>query len=95
MAASSNRTGRRFVVRGRVQGVGFRYFTEKAAGLTGVTGWVRNLDDGTVEAVACGTPEELDAFAGYLHRGPRWSEVRAVEVAEHAVVATRGFAIKH
>ena len=51
------RVARRFVVRGRVQGVGFRYFAADAARREGVSGAVRNLDDGTVEAVAEGDAE--------------------------------------
>lgn len=55
---------RRFVVRGRVQGVGFRLFVVRRANALGITGWVRNLPDGqAVEAVAQGTPAQLDEFA--------------------------------
>lgn len=55
---------RRFVVRGRVQGVGFRYFVVRRANTMGLTGWVRNLADGqSVEAVVQGSAEQLDAFA--------------------------------
>lgn len=83
------------MVHGRVQGVGYRSFAEKAASLTGVTGWVKNSDDGTVEAVAAGTREQLDAFAGYLRKGPRWGDVRTVEVSECALPAGSGFSIRY
>lgn len=95
MGQATKRTALRFIVRGRVQGVGYRYFAEKAASVTGVSGWVRNRDDGTVEAVACGTKEQLDAFAGYLHQGPRWGEVRSVEVIECEPPSGSGFSIRH
>jgi len=73
---------RRWLVRGRVQGVGFRYFTQREATALGVTGWTRNLDDGRVEVFGQGRPETLDAFQGRLWQGPRWAEVRDVEVLE-------------
>lgn len=82
MATARERIARRYVVRGRVQGVGFRYFVREAATRLGVRGWVRNLDDGSVEAVAEGTPAQLSEFAGFLHQGPRLSEVRGVEETE-------------
>ncbi len=95
MAKRETRIARRFVARGRVQGVGYRSFAQNAASLTGVRGWVRNLDDGSVEAVASGTQEQIDAFAGYLHIGPRWGEVRSLEVSECAPPAASGFSIRH
>jgi acylphosphatase len=95
MAAAVERSALRFVIHGRVQGVGYRSFAERAASLTGVSGWVRNRDDGTVEAVGYGTKEQLDAFAGHLRTGPRWSEVRAVDVAECAPPGNRGFAVRY
>ena len=68
----------RIIVEGRVQGVGFRQFTvQQAAGL-GITGWVRNLPDGRVEAVADGSPEALAAFLRLLERGPRLARVDKV-----------------
>lgn len=75
-------TARRAIVRGRVQGVGFRFFAERAAREFGIRGWVRNLPDGTVETFAEG---EADAVAGYLEklrRGPLGSRVDAVDVNE-------------
>lgn len=70
---------RRYRVTGRVQGVGFRYFTRREAARIGVTGWVRNRPDRSVEAVAQGAPERLTEFEGELHRGPRWSKVSGVD----------------
>lgn len=85
---------RRYIVRGRVQGVGYRYFARDRAAELGVTGWVRNRDDGTVEALACGTAAQLDAFSGYLHQGPRFGDVRGVQQQEAALLQSDGFSIR-
>ncbi|MFN0096442.1 MAG: acylphosphatase [Dehalococcoidia bacterium] len=67
---------RRFIVRGTVQGVGFRDYVMKRGRLLGLTGWVRNLPDGrTVEAVAQGDGPSLEAFAEDFMRGPRGARV--------------------
>jgi acylphosphatase len=84
---------RRYLVSGRVQGVGFRYFVEKNATRLGITGWVRNLDDGRVEAHAQGTAEQLAALEGLLRQGPHWSEVRGVEASEAALLEYKSFRI--
>jgi len=70
---------KRYFVRGRVQGVGFRYFVESVAAKLGVTGYTRNLDDGRVEVYAVGAPEQLSELAGWLWKGPRFADVRGVE----------------
>ena len=77
--AAQPRTARRWFVHGRVQGVGFRYFAQRAALELGLTGYVRNLDDGGVEAYAAGAEEQLSRFAALLQRGPRGAIVRALE----------------
>lgn len=59
------------VVEGRVQGVGFRYFVAEAAGEAGVTGWVRNRWDGSVEVMAEGPPQALAQLSAALRKGPR------------------------
>jgi acylphosphatase len=84
---------RRYLVRGRVQGVGFRYFVHKEALRLGLRGWVRNLDDGRVEALAEGPADVLAEFEGALHRGPRWADVRGVDIAEEPAGAPPGFSI--
>lgn len=61
---------RRAVVSGRVQGVGFRFFAERAAREAGVVGWVRNRPDGTVETVAQGEPEAVTRYFDRLRAGP-------------------------
>lgn len=76
---------RRYRIKGRVQGVGYRYFTiENALGL-GVRGYVRNLPDGDVEVHAEAEPEVLERFRHELERGPRMS--RVTEILEEDVPA--------
>lgn len=82
------------MVHGRVQGVGFRAFVERHATALGLAGWVRNADDGTVEAHAQGAVEQVSALEGLLRTGPRWSEVRRVDVNEAAPLAGGGFRVK-
>lgn len=77
-----SQVARRWLIRGRVQGVGFRYFAQRAAAQLGLAGYVRNLDDGRVEVYAIGPEAKLSELAGVLHRGPRWAEVHGVEEQE-------------
>jgi len=70
------------VISGRVQGVGFRYSMSEEAARLGVTGWVRNRRDGTVEAVIDGAPDAVEAVLAWARRGPRGANVTGVEVAE-------------
>jgi acylphosphatase len=85
---------RRYFVRGHVQGVGFRWFVEKAAADLGLTGYVRNLDDGRVEVYAVGPLAKLSELAGLLWTGPRWSDVRGVDEQEAAVEKHLSFHIE-
>ena len=85
---------RRWLIRGRVQGVGFRYFVERAAAELGLNGFARNLDDGSVEVYAAGTAEKINQLAGQLRVGPRWSDVRGVDEQEAAVQKLDGFHIR-
>ena len=73
---------RRFVVKGRVQGVGYRFFAIRAANRLGVVGRVRNLPDGTVEAIAEGTNDAVAEFRAELWRGPAYARVTAVDESE-------------
>jgi acylphosphatase len=73
-------TVRHVVIRGRVQGVGYRAFVEHAA--QGLEGWVRNRRDGTVEAVFAGSAEAVAAAIEACRRGPRGARVAAIEVEE-------------
>jgi acylphosphatase len=73
---------KRYVVRGRVQGVGFRWFVEREAHMLGIAGWVRNNHDGSVEVLAQGTRDQLSGLHGRLRQGPRAARVDAVEVSD-------------
>ena len=73
---------RRIVVHGRVQGVGFRYFTQDTAVREGVTGWVRNLANGSVEALVEGEAEAVTRVERALRTGPRGARVDRVYVDE-------------
>jgi acylphosphatase len=73
---------RRFVVRGRVQGVGFRWFVEREAHTLGIAGWVRNNADGSVEVLAMGTRDQLAGLRSRLQQGPRAARVDNVEESE-------------
>src|SRR6202795_445741 len=73
---------RRFVVRGRVQGVGFRWFVEREAHILGIAGWGRNNADGGVEVLAQGTRDQLLGLRSRLRAGPRAARVDAVEESE-------------
>lgn len=73
---------RRFLVRGRVQGVGFRWFVEREAHMLGIAGWVRNNHDGSVEVLAQGTREQLSGLHSRLREGPRAARVDAVDVSD-------------
>jgi acylphosphatase len=73
---------RRFIVRGRVQGVGFRWFVEREAHIVGIAGWVRNNADGSVEILAQGTRDQLLGLRSRLREGPRAARVDAVEESE-------------
>ena len=80
--AAATKSARRWIVRGEVQGVGYRYFAQLAATSLNLTGYAQNLDDGSVEVYAAGTPDALNEFAGVLRRGPRYSDVRGVDEQE-------------
>ena len=75
---------RRYVVAGRVHGVGFRWFTHDAAAREGVQGWVRNLADGRVEVVAEGDAESMMRLEAAIRRGPGAARVEHVDVEEQA-----------
>jgi acylphosphatase len=75
---------RLYLVRGRVQGVGYRDYAQRAASALGLTGYARNLDDGRVEVYAAGPLDKLSDLAAALRQGPRFSDVRGVEEQEAA-----------
>jgi acylphosphatase len=72
-----------FLVQGRVQGVGFRWFVQREASELALRGWVRNTEDGHVEVVAAGDAEDVDELRTTLRRGPRGSRVD--RIIEHSL----------
>ncbi|MFP4380131.1 MAG: acylphosphatase [Candidatus Sumerlaeia bacterium] len=72
-------------ISGRVQGVGFRYYTQNTAQKMGVTGWVRNASDGTVEAEAQADKETLERFIGKVRKGPPASSVDKIDASKSSV----------
>ena len=89
------RIARRFVINGRVQGVGFRWFTKDVAMREGVTGWVRNLPDGRVEALIEGDAEAIARVEQALHSGPPGARVQSVNsLADDADGGYRSFTIE-
>ena len=77
-----------YLVKGRVQGVGFRWFVQREAAELGLRGWVRNTDDGHVEIIAAGEPDVLVELKTELHKGSRGSRVDAV--IEHELAESEG-----
>jgi acylphosphatase len=77
-----------YLVKGRVQGVGFRWFVHREAAELGLRGWVRNTDDGHVEIIAAGDPAILAELKIELHKGSRGSRVDAV--LEHELAESEG-----
>jgi len=67
------------VIRGEVQGVGFRWSVQRKAVELGLTGYAENLPDGSVRVEAEGAPDRLDELEGFLHQGPHWAEVTSVD----------------
>ena len=89
------RVARRLVISGRVQGVGFRYFTHNAAAREGVAGWVENLSDGRVEVFVEGDEEAVTRVERRIRSGPRGARVEHVEVQDEEAAGTlKGFRIK-
>jgi acylphosphatase len=76
------RITRRYLIVGRVQGVGFRYYTQSSADQEGVNGWVRNLPDGSVEVTADGEADAVERFERRLRVGPRGARVDHVETRD-------------
>ena len=89
------RLARRYLVSGRVQGVGFRFFVEAAAMREGLHGWVRNLPDGRVEIAAEGDRDALERFERHVQHGPPGARVEDVEIEDQMPSGrSTGFAIK-
>lgn len=95
---SSRKVERReYLIRGRVQGVAFRYYTRQKAGALDLAGWVRNEPDGSVAVVAEGSPPSLDQFGLWLHKGPPAARVDSVILrsSERVLPYYSHFSISH
>jgi acylphosphatase len=79
-----------YLVRGRVQGVGFRWFVEREAHILGIAGWVRNNHDGSVEVLAQGTRDQLSGLHSRLREGPRAARVDSVDISDATPMAGLG-----
>ena len=77
-------------IHGRVQGVGFRYWTRATAVKLGISGWVRNMPDGTVQTYACGTQQHLDEFVQRLWDGSQFSSVTAIDIEKNDTMLSTG-----
>lgn len=88
------RTARRYVVSGRVQGVGFRYFVRQQAQALNLAGWVRNLPDGRVEAFIEGPRTTLDSIEQRLREGPAVSNVKGVDTSDASPSLATEFEIR-
>jgi acylphosphatase len=85
MTRTSTKIARKFLIAGRVQGVGFRYFADRVASELGICGYVKNLWDGNVEVYAIGDAVALDELKRHLAEGPRSARVAAVDESDEAV----------
>ena len=85
---------RRYLISGRVQGVGFRWFVEREAAQIGVAGWVRNCENGDVEVMATGTPEQHSALRPRLQQGPRAARVDQVHESAAPLLQAQSFRIE-
>jgi acylphosphatase len=84
---------RHVLIYGFVQGVGFRFAVEREALSRGVSGWVRNQPDGTVEAVFEGEPEDVESLVDFCRRGPRGAAVERVDVEADSPEGLTGFRV--
>lgn len=84
----------RFLVTGRVQGVSYRAFTRETASTLGLSGWVRNLEDGRVEAWVEGPEDRIRQLAGALERGPHLARVTSVHAESVDPEGLEGFVIR-
>jgi acylphosphatase len=84
------------IVSGKVQGVGFRYFSQMKAVQYGITGWAKNLADGSVEIVASGSKDQLDPFIEDLRVGNPFSKINHIEITESGITEDyHSFTIKY
>lgn len=95
--AGAETASRLWVIEGRVQGVGFRWFAVTRARALGVAGWVRNRDDGAVEVLGSADPESLERLEADLRRGPPSAHVTRLTSSDvpHERVDGKSFQVKH
>jgi acylphosphatase len=93
-SGATDLTAVRAVIRGRVQGVSFRWYTREEAERLGVAGWVRNRPDGSVELWAEGAREAVEALLAWCHRGPPAARVSGVETDWGQATEAQGFTIR-
>lgn len=87
MGVSTAKTRRHVFIKGRVQGVNFRNATKQEADQLGIVGWVKNLEDGRVEAMFEGTPEAIQRMIEWCKRGPPAAQVEEVRVASESAAS--------
>jgi acylphosphatase len=95
VTAESNPQRVHLVIRGYVQGVNFRYSAQRQARSLGLSGWVRNTPNGSVEAVVEGDPEAVRSFVNWAHSGPSGAAVDVVDTDEEPSRGEHGFRILH
>jgi acylphosphatase len=88
-----DRRGVRVRIEGAVQGVGYRFWTERVAQLLGLTGWVRNRRDGSVEALFCGPADRVADMLARVKQGPPSARVTAVKILAEGDTAPETFAV--
>jgi acylphosphatase len=93
MGGESEERTVRIRIAGRVQGVGFRYWTEETALELGLAGWVRNRRDGSVEALLSGAADAVAEMLRLCHEGPRSAQVASVAILEEGGETPAGFAM--
>ena len=81
-------------IKGKVQGVGFRYHTQKKANESGIKGFVKNEYDGSVYIEASGEVDYIDQFVNWCYKGPNWAMVENVEISENKIEHVSAFSVK-
>jgi acylphosphatase len=91
LAEDNDLTSLRLVIEGFVQAVGYRHFAIEEARKLGLNGWIRNRSNGTVEALASGTTQAVEAFVGACMRGPPGSTIKNIDLHKAEPPTERGF----
>lgn len=91
---ASNKVTKHLQIYGRVQGVSYRYWTQQTAQSLGLSGWVRNRKDGSVEALVHGEAQDIEKLVTACNDGPSLANVGSIEVCDAGYDGTTGFEIK-